>query len=625
MKIDRTIKEKWFKRALRVAAAMLIGTLIYQLPLDYMEAFTYDFRIALKPTSPISGKIATVAIDTATLKTLQKEPTAADHRRVLEKLLRHGATKIIYIMDPTTIEGSRQDKQALAEVMKDPRVVVAVNELPPAGQLDFLRLAAPFDQTAVLPGPTTVDKTILAKDGVTRRLIVSSEGQATYPFLLAEELYGQKENEFKGQFELLEAQQAYIDYHPEGTYQPYEFVMVRDGNIDKLAFDKKIVMIGRDSRDSVKEYVMTPYSREVTAMSMLEMHANMLDTVLQNRAPRQLSGPINLIFTILFSLLTVYVVLNVRPLRGLGILGVALGTFVVVAYLLFAAFNFWLPMAQPLLATFVGYYFFIPYRLIMENRRSWEYYQKNKLLTQVEELKSNFLRMMSHDLRTPLARIQGMANVVLSDSTPLSDTQRRAVETIYRSSEELSDFIGSILSLGRIESKEIKLHLRSRDLNSLLREVIKKCEFLARKRGIEIRTEFEPMFSFKVDEDLIRQVFTNLIENAIKYSGDNGKILVSTEEVEGRAVVQVADQGIGIPHDDLPHVFDKFFRSRNARHTEVGGSGLGLYLVKYFVELHRGQVEVESESGKGSTFTVKLPMVMDTQTRAPLREGVHHV
>lgn len=621
----RPFHEKWLQICLRVAIAFTIGFLVCQIPLEYPEAWTYDWRVRLSPTSPTSRRIEMVNIDPDTLRALQKEPDAVDHTDLLKKLLAQNPEKIVYIIDPAALAGTPRQKEELAQVMANPRVIVAVNELPPVGQIDFLKLPRPFDRVAVGPGPTTVDRSVFAKDGVTRRLIISSDGQPTYQLSLAEEVLARRIPTLRGQFDLLDSPQAYIHFHPPGTYPNNEFQSVRSGDTSADRFKNKIVLIGRDTRESIKDYIMTPYSREGIAMSVVEMHANIIDTILLDNAPRPASSRVDFILSILFSLLTVYVVLKVRPLTGLGVLAVSLVGFVLTSYALFAGFDLWVPMAHPLAAVFVCYYFIIPYRLIMENRRSWEYLQKNKLLTQVEELKSNFLRMMSHDLRTPLARIQGMANVVLSDGNPLSETQRRAVETIYRSSEELSAFIGSILSLGRIESKEIKLHLRSRDINSVLIDVIRKCEFLGRKHGIEIRTEFEPMFSFKVDEDLIRQVFTNLIENAIKYSPDGGKILVSTEEVNGQAVIQVADQGIGIPNEDLPFVFEKFFRSRNVSKGEVSGSGLGLYLVKYFIELHHGRVEVESEPAKGSTFTVILPMVMDSQTRAVTREGDLHV
>jgi signal transduction histidine kinase len=226
----------------------------------------------------------------------------------------------------------------------------------------------------------------------------------------------------------------------------------------------------------------------------------------------------------------------------------------------------------------------------------------------VEEMKSNFLRMMSHDVKTPVARIQGMTELALRDPNPLSESQIQALKTIAASTEELSSFFGSILNLGRIESKEIQLHLRSKDINALLQEVISKCEYLAQQKNIRMITEFEPMFSMKIDEDLMRQVFTNLIENAIKYSPENSSILVSTEETEGQVRVQVADQGIGIPESDIPRLFSKFHRAENAKTSDIKGSGLGLYLSNYFVNLHQGKINVESEPNKGSTFTVELPM-----------------
>jgi len=111
-----------------------------------------------------------------------------------------------------------------------------------------------------------------------------------------------------------------------------------------------------------------------------------------------------------------------------------------------------------------------------------------------------------------------------------------------------------------------------------------------------------------VDPELIKQVFSNLVENAIKYSPENSKVLVSSEEVNGKIIVQVADQGIGIPQDELSNIFMKFFRSKNAKASPIKGSGLGLYLAKYFVELHHGVITAESAPHLGSTFTVELPI-----------------
>ncbi|MGE0528610.1 MAG: sensor histidine kinase, partial [Bdellovibrionales bacterium] len=350
-----------------------------------------------------------------------------------------------------------------------------------------------------------------------------------------------------------------------------------------------------------------------------------LDTLIRNQAPHFAPDWVKLLSTFLISLLTIYVVLSVRPAKGLMMLGVSLLIFLVFSLLIFAAFQLVFPVAHPLVAVFICYYFVIPYRLIIENRKSWEYYQKNKLLTQVEELKSNFMRMMSHDLRTPLARIQGMVELMRKEPRGLSASQQYALETISESSEELTDFIGSILSLSRIESKEMKLQLRSRDVNQILRDVIRKVEYLAKRKDIEIVSELEPLFSIKVDEDLLKTVFANLLENAVKYSPDGRRILVTTEELNNEVVIQVADQGQGIPADDLQHVFERFYRARNSRAT-TAGNGLGLYLAKYFVELHNGRIEVESEVDKGSTFTVRLPMDLSLETEPPvidIQGGLH--
>jgi signal transduction histidine kinase len=227
---------------------------------------------------------------------------------------------------------------------------------------------------------------------------------------------------------------------------------------------------------------------------------------------------------------------------------------------------------------------------------------------QVEELKTNFVSMMSHDLKTPLARIQGMTDVIARDDNPLSPLQADALMSIQKSGEELANFITSILNLGRIESQEIKLQLVTRDINALLEDVIHRHDFLAREKHITVVKELEPLFSVRMDVELMRQVFSNLLENAIKYSREGGRVLISSEEANGRIVVQIADQGTGIAAEELPNIFMKFYRSKDARISTIRGSGLGLYLAKYFVELHNGVISVDSTVGAGTSFTVDLPM-----------------
>ena len=617
LKLGRQHKE-WLIRLLRITLALGIAVLLCQFDLDYLESWTYDLRVQTKPQTKASGHVVTVAIDPLTVEALKRDPNALDHVALLTKLAAAQPRAVIYVSPPNEIDGTYEEMRlfgATAQHLK--QFFVAANRLPIKGQEEQLLLDPPLENLTVMPGPKTSDQKIFAKDDVTRRLIFSYHNAPSLHALLASGYNGlsidenEAQDQYQGLFEFLGTYQTYIDFRPSGTYKPLSFVNVLKGEFEAETFRDKIVFVGADTVMSSADYIRTPFSREIVAMSTLEMHANMTDTLIVNSAPIKAKNWLDLLLTALISILTVYVVLTVRPARGLGILIATMFSFAVICYLSFAIFHYWIGMAHPLLAIFICYYFFIPYRLIMENRRSWEYYQRNKLLTQVEELKSNFLRMMSHDLKTPLARIQGMADMVVSDNNPLSSGQKEALDRINKSSEELSDFIGSILSLGRIESKEIKLQLHSKDVNTLLAEIIQKSEYLAAKKNIKVIPEFEPMFSIKLDEDLVRQVFTNLIENAIKYSPDGSKILVSTEEINGRIVVQVADQGIGIPTQELNNVFDKFYRSSEVKNSPVKGSGLGLFLSKYFVELHRGRISVESQMGKGSTFTVELPMNLE--------------
>lgn len=594
---------------LRVGFALVIAFLITQFHFDYIEAILYDARVRMRPTPQTSGHVTLVAIDPHSVERMGHVPNAAEHIKLLKALKTDGARAIVYLLSPNEIVGSADELTELAKVMKaTPGFYVATQEVALKGEENANKLLPPFEDIKPIPAPKTADRAIFAGDGVTRRIMISYQDQPMLHPTIAKTYNPaiQDEKKIRGVFEFLDSKQTYIDFRPARTYVPVAF---DNAFAEKReSFADKIVVVGRDIQSTPKDYVQTPFSRDVIAMSVLELHANIFDTLILNSAPEKAPDWIGILLTGCISILTVYLVLAAKPTRGLAWLGTAIVVFCIISFLFYWWGGIWIPMAQTILAIFICYYFFIPYRLIIENRRSWEYYQKNRLLTQVEELKTNFLSMMSHDLKTPIARIQGMTDIVLHDPTPLSARQKEALGTLSKSSQELLEFVSSILNLGRIESKELKLHIASRDPNALVTEVAEKLDYFARSKNISVKTELEPVFSLKMDSDLMRQVFTNLIENAIKYSPENSSILITTEEGEGKIIFQVSDQGQGIPEDELPFVFEKFYRSKNAKSSTVKGSGLGLYLAKYFVELHRGSISVDSQTGEGSTFTVELPV-----------------
>ncbi len=601
---------KFYYVMLRVGLALVIAFLICQFRFDYIESVFYDARVRLKPISKKSGQVALVAVDPPTIERLHRVPNAKDHIQMMRRLKAAEPKAVVYLINPNEIVGSYDELQTLAELWQSQEnFLVAINETAVRGDDDAFRLLPPFEKLSAMSSPKTSDLKIFAGDDVTRRMFISYQGQLSlYPVVAGIFNTAVKdENQIRGLFELLGSNQVYIDFRPSLTYLPTSFSTLLEGSADAKTFRDQIVIVGRDIQTTSKDYARTPFSRELVSMTWLELHANMIDTLILNSAPIRSPRWLDVLATCLISLLTVYVVSSLKPTRGLTLLALSLINYFLVGFLLFWLGGIWIALAQPFLAVFVSYYFFIPYRLIIENRKSWEYYQKNKLLTQVEELKTNFLSMMSHDLKTPIARIQGMTDVVLKDPNPLSSRQREALETLAKSSQELLEFVSSILNLGRIESKKLELHLQSRDPNGLLTEAVEKLQHLATSKHIKIICEFEPLFSVKMDVDLMRQVFSNLIENAIKYSPENTSILITSEESDGKVVIQVADQGVGIAEDELPHVFNKFYRSKTAKTSPTKGSGLGLYLAKYFVELHYGTISVDSRPGVGSTFSVELP------------------
>ncbi len=609
-KLRSVFSTPWVYTVIRALLAVSIAWLLNEFPFYSIESFAYDMRVTMKPAPKPTGHIALVSIDKVTHSTMNREPDIVDHRELIKIIQRDRPRAIVYLFPPNQLRGTQDDtKKWLDSAENIPNLIVAIQDIVSKGNEDRIRLPPPFHNLLTIQGPLSTDYNKFAEDNVSRRVLIDVDGLYTVHAQLAQMFNGiVKPENYRGAFEFLNSWQAYNDMAPAGTYKPNSFFNVLNYQTPVGTFTDKIVLIGKETLESDTDYVRTPYSKEIVAMSKLEAHANAIDTLIRNSGPVRTPWWLNFIFTALISLITVFAVWRMRPTTGIIVLMVSTFSYLLLAQLVFSSVHLWIPVAQPVLAVFICYYFFIPYRLIVENRRSWEYYQKNKILTQVEELKTNFLSLMSHDLKTPLARIQGMADIVLQNSDKLLPEQTSALRTITKSSEELTYFISSILNLSRVESEAVKLHLHTKDLNALIDEVIMRYDPIAKEKNIQIMTELEPIFSFKMDVDLMRQVIMNLVENAIKYSPAGSKVLISTEEFNGQVILQVADQGHGIAKSELPNIFMKFYRSNHAKNSEVKGTGLGLYLAKYFVELHQGEIAVESEPQQGSTFTIRLPM-----------------
>jgi len=248
----------------------------------------------------------------------------------------------------------------------------------------------------------------------------------------------------------------------------------------------------------------------------------------------------------------------------------------------------------------------VPFRAIAEYQKSYAIQEETKLRKKVDGLKQNFISLMSHDLKTPVAKISGLADNILMKLDPQNTDMKKNMLQLVDATEELNSFISAILDLTKIESQNIKLNLQSKDINNIILQIVEKLQDLAHDRQMNIETELAPLYPITIDQLLMHRVISNLVENAIKYAASGKKILIKTWDDTSFVYVQVQDFGKGIPTEELPNIFEKFYRVKNDSAHQIKGTGLGLYLVKYFIELHLGEISVESTLSEGTTFTIKL-------------------
>lgn len=227
----------------------------------------------------------------------------------------------------------------------------------------------------------------------------------------------------------------------------------------------------------------------------------------------------------------------------------------------------------------------------------------------VERMKTAFVSTVSHELRTPLTSIKGFVSTLLSDVDGYYDqtTVREFYEIIDQECDRLVRLISDLLNVSRIEAgRALELNPKPIQLAGLIEKVASAQRSYTSKHEIVLENTAD-LPSIVADEDKVDQILTNLTNNAIKYSPEGGKVTVRGASENGAVKISVLDQGIGIPKEHLAKVFDRFHRVDNRDTREVGGTGIGLFLVKHLVEAHGGEIWVESEVGKGSCFTFTLP------------------
>lgn len=242
--------------------------------------------------------------------------------------------------------------------------------------------------------------------------------------------------------------------------------------------------------------------------------------------------------------------------------------------------------------------------------RTQELEAMNRELERANRLKSEFLAMMSHELRAPLNTIIGFTDVLLSDSFPdMPEKAKEYLRDIMESGEHLLALINDILDLAKIEAGKEKLYLEEIPVADFIRSTVALFREKAAKHGIQVEVSAEGVAEWVLDGRKFRQILFNLLSNAFKFTPDGGKVGVEAKIEDNILAVSVWDTGIGIAAEDLPRLFKPFEQLDSSLSRQYPGTGLGLAMVKKLVELHGGTVKVESEPGKGTRFTVYLPLL----------------
>lgn len=244
------------------------------------------------------------------------------------------------------------------------------------------------------------------------------------------------------------------------------------------------------------------------------------------------------------------------------------------------------------------------------NRMADRIIQQVKKLKQTDTLRRELVANVSHDLRTPLASLQGyLETLLLKEGKLTPQEQRNYLEIATKHSERLGKLVSELFELAKLDSQEIQLHREPFSLGELVQDVAQKFQLVAEQKKIKLQTDFRADLPFVLaDIGLIERVLENLIENAIRYTPEGGTVTVALIHRDNVITIEVTDTGCGIPQEDLPYIFDRFYRVEKNHPERSRGAGLGLAIAKRTLELHGSPIEAKSTISVGTAFTFRLPI-----------------
>lgn len=231
-------------------------------------------------------------------------------------------------------------------------------------------------------------------------------------------------------------------------------------------------------------------------------------------------------------------------------------------------------------------------------------------LEQLDKTRSQFVSNASHELKTPLSTMKILIETLLYQDPMDPGMTKEFLTDINKEIDRLNRIVTDLLTLVKMDSGSSDLNRTEVNIGELLQEQVNRLLPLARENGIELVCSAKDSLEVSGDVLKLQQVIYNVIDNAIKYTGRGGDVQCSLVRAGRKAVIRVTDTGVGIPEEDLPHIFDRFYRVDKARSRETGGTGLGLSIVKQIMQMHGGDITAKSTFGKGSTFTIELPLLV---------------
>ncbi len=230
----------------------------------------------------------------------------------------------------------------------------------------------------------------------------------------------------------------------------------------------------------------------------------------------------------------------------------------------------------------------------------------------LDKMREDFIANVSHELRTPISLLQGYSEAIVDEIAQTDEEKKEMAKVIYDESLRMGRLVNELLDLARMQAGHTLLNLESVELKPYINRVIRKFQGLTKEKGIElsVKLETEERF-FRMDPDRIEQVLTNLIDNAIRHVPDSASVEIIGRTDERGLYIEVSDQGSGIPEEDLPFLFERFYKGDKSRTRGVSGTGLGLAIAKNIIDTHRGNISVKSKIGHGTTFSFFIPRNID--------------